>query len=56
MPDGGHMSAPELVRDIVRPVTMLPGSKPLLPALTQMRESGVHLAVIVDEYGGTDGS
>jgi putative hemolysin len=48
-------AAPRVVRDITRPVTMLPGSKPLLPALSQMRRSGAHLAVIVDEYGGTDG-
>jgi putative hemolysin len=43
------------VRDVVRPVAMLPGSKTLLPALTEMRRSGRHLAVVVDEYGGTDG-
>jgi len=48
-------SVSQFVRDIMRPVTLLPGSKPLLPALTQMRQSGAHLAVIVDEYGGTDG-
>jgi putative hemolysin len=55
VPIGNQASAPSVVRDIVRPVAMLPGSKPLLPALSQMRESGTHLAVIVDEYGGTDG-
>ncbi|SDQ22205.1 hemolysin family protein [Quadrisphaera sp. DSM 44207] len=43
------------VRDLVRPVALLPGSKTLLPALTLMRRSGRHLAVVVDEYGGTDG-
>ena len=32
----------------------MPSSGRVLPALTQMRE-GVHLAVVVDEYGGTDG-
>ena len=29
-------SVSQFVRDIMRPVTMLPGSKPLLPALTQL--------------------
>ncbi len=43
------------VRDVLRPVALLPGSKTLLPALSEMRRSGRHLAVVVDEYGGTDG-
>ena len=46
---------PRTVGDIVRPVTFLPGSKALLPALSQLRHTGGHLAVVVDEYGGTDG-
>ncbi|MBA8827227.1 putative hemolysin [Saccharopolyspora lacisalsi] len=40
---------------LARPVTALPGSKPILAALTRMRGGGGHLAVVVDEYGGTDG-
>jgi putative hemolysin len=52
---GGHTPTAQVVRDIVRPVVMLPGSKPLIAALSQMRKSGAHLVVIVDEYGGTDG-
>ena len=34
---------------------LLPGSKPVLAALTEMRANRNHLAVVVDEYGGTDG-
>ncbi len=34
---------------------LLPGSKPVLAALTEMRSNRTHLAVVVDEYGGTDG-
>ncbi len=41
--------------DITREVARLPGSKLVLPALTEMRASGMHLAIVVDEYGGTDG-
>lgn len=41
--------------DIVREVVRLPGSKSVLPALSELRQSGVHLAIVVDEYGGTDG-
>ena len=43
------------VRDVVRPVVSLPGTSAVLPTLSQMRRAGAHLAVVVDEYGGTDG-
>jgi putative hemolysin len=43
------------VGEVARPVTELPASKALLPALSQLRAGGGHLAVVVDEYGGTDG-
>jgi putative hemolysin len=41
--------------DIARDVARLPGSKAVLPALSELRQSGTHLAIVVDEYGGTDG-
>ena len=47
--------APRTVGDLARPVPLLPGSKPVLTALTEMRANRTHLAVVVDEYGGTDG-
>jgi putative hemolysin len=43
------------VGDIARPAPLLPGSKPVLVALAEMRADRTHLAVVVDEYGGTDG-
>src|SRR3954470_11186146 len=43
------------VGDIARDVLMLPASKRVLPSLSEMRGSGDHLAVVVDEYGGTAG-
>lgn len=43
------------VADIARPILTLPGTKPVLPTVAIMRQEGVHLAVVVDEYGGTDG-
>ncbi|MCD6639689.1 MAG: hemolysin family protein [Nocardioides sp.] len=43
------------VRDVCRPVPMLPGTRHVLPSVALMREEGTHLAVVVDEYGGTDG-
>jgi putative hemolysin len=52
---GGGTAAARTVGDIARPVPLLPGSKPVLAALTEMRSNRTHLAVVVDEYGGTDG-
>lgn len=43
------------IRDICRPVLSLPGSKRVIPSVATMREGGTHLAMVVDEYGGTDG-
>ncbi|HEX5496339.1 MAG TPA: hemolysin family protein [Mycobacteriales bacterium] len=43
------------VADVTREVTRLPGSKKVLAALSEMRREGHHLAIVVDEYGGTDG-
>jgi putative hemolysin len=54
-PGGPDRDAARTVGDIARPVPMLPGSKPVLAALTEMRANRTHLAVVVDEYGGTDG-
>ena len=43
------------VGEIAREVKMLPGTKRVLPALSEMRREGHHLAIVVDEYGGTAG-
>jgi len=43
------------VADISTPVAVVPGTKSVLDALHEMRSAGQHLAVVVDEYGGTDG-
>ena len=40
---------------IMRPVIFLPGSKGVLPALTELKIKRAHLAIVLDEYGGTDG-
>ncbi|GGM88155.1 membrane protein [Thermopolyspora flexuosa] len=39
----------------VRPVKFVPASKMVLAALSEMRDEGHHLAIVVDEYGGTSG-
>ena len=40
---------------IVRPVKFLPISKTVLSSLSEMRKERAHLAVVVDDYGGTAG-
>jgi putative hemolysin len=43
------------VGDVVRGISYMPATAKVLPTLTSMRADGHHIAVIVDEYGGTDG-
>nr|WP_218888927.1 hemolysin family protein [Saccharopolyspora hordei] len=51
-----HRGDARTVGDLTRPVIALPASKPVLATLSQMRRRrGGHLAVVVDEYGGTAG-
>jgi putative hemolysin len=51
-----HSATPDKkIIDLIRPVLFLPGSKGVLPALEEMRTKRHHLAIVLDEYGGTDG-
>ncbi len=43
------------VAELVRNIMFLPGTKGVLPALTEMRNQRQHVAIVLDEYGGTDG-
>ena len=43
------------IRDLVRDIVVLPGSNRLLPTITTMRDQRVHIGLVIDEYGGTDG-
>ena len=49
--DRGRIS----VREIVRGLPAVPASMELDPLLRVLRESGPQMALVVDEYGGTDG-
>jgi len=40
---------------VVREIRYIPSTARVLPTLTAMRAEGSHIAVVVDEYGGTDG-
>jgi putative hemolysin len=43
------------IQELSRNIMYLPGTKGILPALTEMRAQRQHLAIVLDEYGGTDG-
>jgi len=43
------------VRKIMRPPLFVPRSKPLRDLLREFRDKQVHMAVVLDEYGGTSG-
>ncbi len=43
------------VDDVMRPASFVPDSKPVDELLREMQAGRVHLAVVVDEYGGTAG-
>lgn len=48
-------SLDEAVADFVRPAVFVPETKPILAMLRDMQTAHNHLAVVVDEYGGTAG-
>ena len=52
-PDLAASSQP--LREVARPVKLLPTSKTVLAALSEMRRDRSHLAIVMDEYGGTAG-
>jgi len=41
--------------NILRPVLFVPPSMPAIDLLAKMQATRVHLALVIDEYGGTDG-
>ncbi|GAA2098235.1 hemolysin family protein [Microlunatus panaciterrae] len=52
-PEVSSRSTP--VSELARPVMSLPDTVRVLRALTDMRRSAAHLAIVLDEYGGTAG-
>ena len=43
------------VSELARSVARFPGTKYVIPALSEMRRLSAHLAIVEDEYGGTAG-
>ncbi|HKE64878.1 MAG TPA: hemolysin family protein [Micromonosporaceae bacterium] len=54
MIDAGHAET-DLARDVMRPAIFVPESKPVDDLLSEMQAARTHMAIIVDEYGGTAG-
>ena len=52
-PDISSRTTP--VAEVARPVLSMPDTVPVLRALSDMRRSASHLAIVLDEYGGTAG-
>ncbi len=44
-----------VLKDVVRKILFVPSSMPAIRLLAQMRATCTHMAIVVDEYGGTDG-
>jgi len=49
------LKIPLLVTKIRRPVLYVPPSMPAMNLLIRMQSTRIHMALVVDEYGGTDG-
>ena len=45
----------EQVGSVMRPATFVPESKPIDELLREMQARQIHLAIVIDEYGGTAG-
>lgn len=53
--DSSLINSQAKIQELSRNIMFLPGTKGILPALTEMRSQRQHLAIVLDEYGGTDG-
>jgi CBS domain containing-hemolysin-like protein len=43
------------VRELVRPIRLVPETKPVNDLLREMQQDGAHTSIVVDEYGNTAG-
>ncbi|MCP4581325.1 MAG: HlyC/CorC family transporter [candidate division Zixibacteria bacterium] len=44
-----------VMKDIIKPAIFVPDSKPISELLREMQKSKYHMAIVLDEFGGTDG-
>ncbi|GAA1087231.1 CBS domain containing-hemolysin-like protein [Nocardiopsis composta] len=52
---GGERGAMPAARDVMRPASYVPDSKPIDELLRDMQRQRIHVSVVIDEYGGTAG-
>ena len=53
--DYWHADRPFDMKTVVREAMVVPPSMRAIDLLQQMRKTRIHMAIVVDEYGGTDG-
>jgi CBS domain containing-hemolysin-like protein len=53
--NGVDLTTPLSLARILRPVLFAPPSMPALDLLVKMQATRTHIALVIDEYGGTDG-
>ncbi|MBN6053009.1 HlyC/CorC family transporter [Nonomuraea sp. RK-328] len=53
--ESGQDGGDERIDSIMRPATYVPESKPIDQLLREMQARQTHLAIVIDEYGGTAG-
>lgn len=53
--NGGIIDKEAVIDDLIRPAHFVPESKHLGELLTEMRNGGYHIVMVVDEYGGVAG-
>ncbi|MEQ1753938.1 MAG: hemolysin family protein [Micropepsaceae bacterium] len=55
VPESEGAPHPKTIQDIRRDVLFVPPSMPVVNLLVKMQATRVHMALVIDEYGGTDG-
>ena len=55
VPESEGAPHPKTIQDIRRDILFVPPSMPVVNLLVKMQATRVHLALVIDEYGGTDG-
>jgi magnesium and cobalt exporter, CNNM family len=53
--DNAQAESTERVESVMRPCMYIPDSKPVDELLREMQAARMHVAIVVDEYGGTAG-
>lgn len=48
-------SSPIVIQDLIRPAMFVPDSMPIAQVLNRFQAEHVHLAIVLDEFGGTAG-